>query len=323
MKLSTEIQVNPNPMNLNLGDSIGFLGSCFATEMADKCRRAKFNVLANPFGTIFNPISLAQNLTELIDNKPTNQFYNHNNSVHSINHAAAFHDSDETVLAAKLTAIVSQGHEFLKQTKLLVITLGTSFAYRLKTSNQLVGNCHKLPNQLFTKELLAKSDMVDALQLALLKLEQINPNVKIIITVSPVRHIKDGLVENSRSKGRLIDVAQTLVSRLTSVSYFPSYEIMMDELRDYRFYKDDLIHPSTLAIDLIWEKFATSIFSKTEFDQIQSIIKLLKVFDHNPVINNESAQQHKERLNKVVDKIAVMHPNLDLQPERLIIQQII
>jgi len=185
----------------------------------------------------------------------------------------------------------------------LIITLGTSWVYRNTETNEIVANCHKIPQKQFTKELLSVEVVKESLQSIIGLIASVNPNAKFIFTVSPVRHIKDGFVENNASKALLISAVYQIVNRQRSkVNYFPSYEIMLDELRDYRFYAEDMLHPNQIAIDYIWMKFLETYIKEEEFNMMQQVGDVQKALQHRPF--NPNSESHQQFLEKVKGKIA-------------------
>ncbi|MEQ9231951.1 MAG: GSCFA domain-containing protein, partial [Cyclobacteriaceae bacterium] len=246
-----------SPIKISLADSVVSMGSCFADSIGSKLSDHKFNILSNPFGTIYNPISLCDlfndeiNDSEIIENKGVYYHWQAHGEISALT-------KDD--LLENLNSKRQNLKAALLKADWLIITLGSAFAYRLKSSQKIVANCHKVPQSEFTKELLSIEAMAESLSNAFQQLKTQNPSLNIIFTVSPVRHTRDGLVENNRSKARLMEVSRELSQSNDWITYFPAYEIMVDELRDYRFYAKDLVHPNEEAIDYIWKRFGETYF---------------------------------------------------------------
>lgn len=294
MTFHTEIPLQSQKFDqIDYNSKVLFLGSCFSENIAEKFSYFKLNNLVNPFGILFHPNAIETFITNAINAKEyteTDVFY-HNELWHSFEaHSRLSHRSQEYVLKALNTSIEAT-HNFLKDASHVILTFGTSWIYRDIASDALVANCHKLPQKKFLKELYsvdqvkASLDAIDAL------IKSINPEVTIINTVSPVRHIKDGFIENNLSKAHLISAVNDLCGSSKRQFYFPSYELMMDELRDYRFYGEDMLHPNQVAIDHIWERFKTVWISEEAFDTMKEIDGIQKGIAHRPFHPDSDAHQ--------------------------------
>jgi len=304
---------------INLKNSIVAVGSCFADSIGAQLADYKFQVLSNPFGTIYNPLSLTQLLSDQIDEQAVVE----SQGVHF--HWQA-HGAVSALNARELHTIMHLRRQEL-QARLqtadwLIITLGSAFAYRLKSTGQVVANCHKVPQSQFTKELLSVQEMTDVLMLTVNKLAANNPRLKTILTVSPVRHIRDGLIENNRSKARLIEVAHVLCEQLKNVHYFPAYEILMDELRDYRFYANDRVHPSEEAVRYIWNRFSEAYFDDATRAFIADWRQIRSALQHRPFQPHAASHQQflrstLEKLNQLADKVDV-HAEVSLLQKQLL-----
>ena len=291
---------------INLKDPIYLSGSCFSDEIGELFVRSKFNTLSNPFGTIYNPHSIFNTLTANIRKEDVIE----NNGVfyHWSTHGEVSGLSKEEVVNKLMERLdKSQGH--LAKSKWLIITFGTSWVYRYNKTNEVVANCHKIPNTSFDKELLPTDTIVEKFLQAKKALDQFNPEINIILTVSPVRHAKDGLAENNRSKAQLIEAAHQITAQFDRVSYFPSYEIVIDELRDYRFFKEDMVHPSSQAINYVWKRFADTYFDEETSQFMEDWNKVLSALNHTPLLATSTQHQkflqatlkNLERLNDMVD----------------------
>ena len=218
---------------------------------------------------------------------------------------------DKNTFLNSLNELIDVTHQQLNNATHIIITLGTSWVYRNIETNEIVANCHKVPQKQFTKELLTISEIEESLENIISLVQSVNPNCKFIFTVSPIRHIKDGFVENQRSKAHLITALHSSNFQLPTSSYFPSYEIMMDELRDYRFYAEDMLHPSQTAIDYIWIKFFENYISESEFSLMNEICEIQRALKHrsfNP--NTESHLKFLENLNLKIEKIKEKFPEV-------------
>lgn len=304
-----DFDIPDSDKKIGLGDSICLIGSCFSDEMGVILNDHKFNCLSNPFGTIYNPYSIFKLITDRVSDdeiiESQGVFY------HWDAHGAVSGLSKDDVIA-EFQERRKKTQQFLAKANWLIITLGTSFVYE-HSEVGIVGNCHKIPASSFTKRLLTQTEITDQFTILLSHLEKINPAINILFTVSPVRHIRDGLVENNRSKAILIDAIHGLCERHQNVEYFPSYEILIDQLRDYRFYADDMIHPSTAAIDFIWRKFGAVYFNNETKNLVKEWASLRSAIHHKS-FQPESAS-HQKFLIKTLDKANKLNEKIDLSVE--------
>lgn len=275
------------------------LGSCFAQNVSKKLKQYLFNVSENPFGIVFNPMSLAKQLRVLSGETFQPNIYFENERYFSFDFHSSFSGIDKKEVEQNMQQSIELGKQDLAQSDVLVLTFGTAFYYMHQTEG-LVNNCHKITNNQFTKQLASVEEMKDAL-LPIIKQWLIEKQRReVVVTVSPIRHWKDGAVENSRSKASLLLLCQALEQNLPSVTYFPSYEIMMDELRDYRFYAEDMLHPSQQAIDYIWQILCEQRFK--EKDQLfKQIDKVRLGLNHKPF--NPLSESHKTFLHNIEQQI--------------------
>lgn len=319
MQFRTELNLLPLQTRIQYTDSIFLIGSCFSQNIGSYLQKYKFNITSNPFGTIFNPISIAKVLEAAALEAPCDRQDLHQSQgrwVHPDFHSILSDSNPETTLD-RIQQTTHHVHQRLQSAKVVFITLGTSHAYVLKEKKSIVANCHKLPAQLFEKILLSPDDCIKALSKSMALIQKINPNVHFVLTVSPVRHIKDGIVENQRSKARLIEVTHTLIDMSPdSVSYFPAYEWLMDDLRDYRYYADDLVHPSDLAIQYIWEKFYQHYFDKNTIEIMTEVGDVIKASHHkhfNP--NSEETVRFKQQYVQRIESLENRYPFLHFDEE--------
>ncbi len=292
MKLSTEVPLKPISDPIDYNSQLVCLGSCFAEHISKKLDDFKFRVTSNPFGILFHPEAILNVVEKAVNNQEfiLDDVFQHHQKWHSFfSHSRLSRNSSAEILAI-LNSAKSELQQAITESSHIVITLGTSFIYREKFSGHGVANCHKLPQDQFEKKLSAIEELKQILSQLILNFEKLNSEVKLIFTVSPVRHTKDGMVENQRSKAHLISALhEVLEEKSRSCFYFPSYELMMDEFRDYRFYDRDLIHPNALAVDLIWEKFKTNFISERVYIDMGKVEKLQKSIAHRPSENKGEA----------------------------------
>lgn len=279
--------------------------------MADKFAYFNFRHLANPFGILFHPLAIEKFLQFAVDApqfSETDVFF-HNELWHSFDAHSDLSATGKEEIIGNLQNAVTSTNQFLSEATHIIITLGTAWVYRNNSSGNLVANCHKVPQREFSKELLTAETIVGSLKNSIGLLRKINPEIQIILTVSPVRHIKDGFAENQWSKAHLLTAVHQVLDNQSShyqlaTSYFPSYEIMMDELRDYRFYAEDMLHPNQTAIDYIWEKFSRSWVSETAFPVMEDVIAIRKALAHRPF--NPDSESHRKFMATTEEKIATL-----------------
>lgn len=287
MKFSTPVEIEKIPENwlLSHSDEILLLGSCFAENIGDKFSAAAFKSTVNPFGTLYNPLSISSALARLISGKnfEKSELFFASGLWQSFSHHGRFSSPDKTETLSAINSEFSAASEKLQKLNFLIITFGTAWIYRLKSTGEVIANCHKLPAQNFLRARLTVAETVEALADVFEKLLALNPDLKIILTVSPIRHLKDTAHGNNLSKAVLLLACEELERRFPSVKYFPSYEILLDELRDYRFFADDLVHPSPIAVDFIWEKFSQNFFSQKTLQNCEKILRLRRAQNHRPL----------------------------------------
>lgn len=285
MNLLTQIHLPKASWRVTHQDLILLMGSCFAENIGSKLEENKFNIDINPFGTLYNPASVASALRMLLhpEQFSATDLFEQDGIFHSFAHHSRFSSSSKEECLDKINRRLFASSEFLRKTSRLIITLGSAYIYRLKSDKRIVANCHKLPERLFDRSMLSVSDIIDDWKRLLLMLWEQNPELKILFTVSPIRHWKDGAHGNQLSKATLLLAIDTLQQEFTEqIDYFPAYEIMMDELRDYRFYADDMLHPSALAVDYIWERFYESRFPRETQNLLKTWQEIRKAIEHKP-----------------------------------------
>lgn len=307
MNLKTEIKLPTYPFSVSHEEKIISFGSCFSENIGRKLLDNKFDVCINPFGILFNPISVCKAINQCVVN------YRHKESdldsnqeiQFSYSHHSSFSSLNKKETLQLINEGIKKGNKYLKKSKTLIITLGTAWVYRLKETNEVVANCYKIPQNQFNKELLSVADIVNTLNNSIANLKEKNPEINIITTISPVRHWKDGVVENQQSKATLHLAFKEINESNDNCHYFPSYELMMDELRDYRFYAKDLLHPSEIAIDYIWEKFGDSFFTEETKKLNKRISQIQKEKNHRPF--NPESTEFVEFSKQLVEKENQLH----------------
>lgn len=293
-KYQTEVHLPCFEARVGYTHPFMMMGSCFATNVGERFIRLKLPVMVNPFGVIYNPLSVASCIKKLVDGQPlgADDLFEQHGVWNSYAHHSSFSAVDREECLAKINQALASGSIMLRESSHLTITLGTSWAYRLKATGEVVANCHKTKAAEFDRFFVEVNHSVEALSEAIAAARAINPSLKVVLTVSPIRHVKDGLVENQRSKASLIVACHTLCAQLPGVGYFPSYEIMMDELRDYRFYADDMVHPSAMAVDIIFKKFVHSAVNALSVEAMDEVDKIVRAVEHIP-FNAEGAEYRK------------------------------
>jgi len=312
MQFRTQIPVSLSPFPIDYSAAIVSLGSCFAVNIAQKLAYYKFQNSCNPFGIIFNPVSIEK----LIERAVKKVFFTekdvffHNDLWHCFEVHSELSNPDKEVFLDLLNQLVEDTNQQITQSTHFLITYGTSWVYRNIENNQIVANCHKLPQKQFTKEILSVEVIQTAIQNTIRWIHTVNPEAKFTFTVSPVRHIKDGFVENQRSKAHLISAIHATHNLKGIIyNYFPSYEIMMDELRDYRFYAEDMLHPSTIAVDYIWEKFKETTIAESVFTVMDEVGTIQKGLAHRPFNpHSESHLKFEANLQKKITKLESQYP---------------
>lgn len=304
MQFRTQIPVSRIDSLINYHSKIVSLGSCFAVNMAQKFDYFKFSAASNPFGILFHPVALENFIRFSLEEKEFNDtdVFFHNDLWHCFDAHSELSHPDKEILLHNLNALLFQTRQNIRKASHIIITLGTAWVYRSLNTNNLVANCHKLPQKQFSKELLSIQKITESLNTILSLLENHNPDVTIIFTISPVRHIKDGFIENQRSKAHLTAALHDIVENHKNHYYFPSYEIVMDELRDYRFYKEDMLHPNQTAIDYIWQRFSEACIATETQAIMREVDTIQKGLNHRPF--NPESRKHLDFLSKLQEKIS-------------------
>ncbi len=322
MNFRTKIEIKKFENQINYSSKIISLGSCFAENMSDKFNYFKFQNSVNPFGIIFNPVSIENLIFRIVNNTKftENDIFFHDDNWHCFEVHSSLSYPNKEVFLTNLNQILKDAKTKLEQATHIIITYGTSWIYRNKNSNNVVANCHKVPQNQFEKEILSIETIKKSIENSIHLIKNSNLNCNFIFTISPVRHLKDGFIENQRSKAHLISGFHQIIIDYTprysrenwNLNYFPSYEIMMDELRDYRFYKDDMLHPSQMAIDYIWEQFVKSALDQNAYLTMNEVDSIQKSLLHKPFnVNSERYLMFKEILQTKINNIQKTLPNIE------------
>jgi hypothetical protein len=318
MDFMLDINIPAPKETINYREPVLLTGSCFTEHIGNSLQELKFDVLQNPHGILFDPSSVATSLVSYVQNKQytANDLIYLNELWQSWQHHSRFSHVDQETCLRNINASQQRAHEFLKQAKWLIITLGSSFSYRLTENSQPVANCHRAPGQWFRKHLMTIEEINSALDNSLYQLFKFNPSLRVIFTVSPVRHIRDGVIDNNRSKARLIEVVHHLVNKFDRLYYFPAYELVVDVLRDYRYYDIDMVHPNYPATSFVLEKFMryhTDTESQQLAVEVQKIViaRKHKAFHPATEAHKKFLQAHLEKAKELQQK----YPFLQLQEE--------
>ena len=304
-------------------DKILLIGSCFSENIGSKLNTHLFNVLENSHGVLFNPISVANSLTDCIAQKTYQEadLFSLNEVWNSWQHHSRFSGLTINETLDKINSSIHQGHQFLKTTDHIVITLGSAWVYQLNhqssfTVGQVVANNHKAPSNWFDKRLMQPNELIELLKNLVKHLLSFNPHLHIVFTISPVRHLREGLVENNRSKAVLIHAVHEVVDTLENIDYFPSYEYIMDDLRDYRFYSEDMVHPNYAASNYVWEKLVETYMNEETQNIMKQVAELQLAMQHKPFFAGSA--QHQEFLHNCVaktERLLSLYPYLALDDQ--------
>ena len=313
------LEFTPKPFDnrINHQQNLLLIGSCFTEQIGTKLANHKFTVLDNPNGILFNPTSITKSISSYISNKQYTEadlFYQ-NESWNSWEHHSRFSHPDKKACLQGINDSQIKAHEFLKKADWLLITLGSAFVYELE-NKEVVANCHKVPTDKFKKRLLPVEEVFPGLQTMIEEAIAFNPDLRIIFTISPVRHLRDGFIENNRSKAILIQTVHQLVEKNSNCFYFPAYELVIDDLRDYRFFAEDMVHPNYAATNYVWEKFIQACIDEPSQLLMKEIAVIVAAKNHKPF--NPTSEQHKKFLQTNLEKVKKLQQQfsyLDLKEE--------
>jgi hypothetical protein len=306
MKFTTEIPILKSSHSIHVNDELVLMGSCFAQEVGEWFKQQRFRMVLNPNGIIFHPSVLARIIRRALNQEHYVGFewIQHNGLFHSFDHHGSCSEASAELLTQEANRKLTETRDALMKADTLIITWGSAWGYRWNATGEWVANCHKIPQQGFTKELAEASSIEAEWTNALHLLRQHNPKVNVIFSVSPVRYWRDGAHGNQLSKAHLLIAASRISNAFPCAHYFPSYEILLDELRDYRFYTNDMLHPSELAVDYIIEKFQDMFFVEEARDYVRQMEPLLKFIGHRPLhISNEVWGERLAEKEAAIDQL--------------------
>lgn len=305
MQFRTEVHFPEQTIKIQPQSAVFSIGSCFADMLANTFKDAQIQTLSNPFGTIFNPHSIANAIERIHKNQPYTEedLVEYKGCILSLHHHTRFDSPKAETTLQKINEELHNAHAFLRKANFVFITLGTSFAYEFLPQNILVANCHKIPNKFFRRVLLSQEKILQDVQKTISLLRNICPtNAQLFFTVSPVRHTKEGMMENQRSKAKLLCAIHDAIENETHCHYLPIYEIMMDDLRDYRFYKEDMIHPTEQAFRYIFDKFQKTHCTEECMAFIKENLKIMQSLLHKPA--DPQSAQYIDLKNELKNKIS-------------------
>ena len=323
MKFKLDLQASKSVVNIDHQSQIFLIGSCFTENIGTKLKANLFSVHENPHGILFNPMSVINALQDYIQHKTYTEqdLFEYNELYNSWQHHTKFSDLSAKATLHKINGAIGQAHAFLKTTNTLVITLGSAWLYSLtelapQGPGLVVANNHKGPSNWFSKSLMDPLELSLQLQNLIKELQSFNSKLHIVFTISPVRHLREGLVENNRSKAALIFAVHDAISKSVQTSYFPAYEYVIDDLRDYRFYAEDLVHPNYAATQYVWEKMIATYFSESTQHIMKQVGELQLAMQHKPF--NKASKAHQSFINNCLIKtkeLLAQYPQLPLQEQ--------
>ena len=318
MELRTTFNIEPSGDRITYNDSVIFIGSCFASSMGLGMQKGRMPVMINPSGAVYNPVSVIQTIENIISDRDfaKDDLFKFNGKWISFSHHTEFSSEDPVLLLDKINRKNREAASFIKKAGFMFITFGTSRVFRFTGTGSVVSNCHKVPASMFRSELLGVDETVGLWTRLLERLRELYPGLKVIFTISPVRHWKDGAHGNQVSKSVLFLIVEELLKHPSNPQYFPAYELVMDDLRDYRFYAEDMLHPSSSAISYIREAFETCYFDRKTLDVRNEIENIVKATEHR--FNTDSTANRESFAGQMIKKIseaAKKYPFVDLTPE--------
>ena len=319
MEFRTTVKTGDNRSWLHHSDNVVLMGSCFSDNIGAKMRGAFFHATVNPMGTLFNPLSITRAVKRLIDKEPMAgiDLFMQSGVWNSYDFHSRHSMPDKQATIDHMNDCIAKGHEALRDAQLLTITLGTAIVYRRRSTGEVVANCHKVPQHEFERKMATVSEMTRELDEMLNNLQEFNPSLRIILTVSPIRHIADGLDTNSLSKAALrVAIHEAIARHSEYCDYFPSYEIMLDDLRDYRFYSSDMVHPSDVAVEYIWQAFQATYLDDHSALAVARCERVHKRLQHRPMsTNRETVERFNNDTASVVRNLIKEYPYLAKNPE--------
>jgi hypothetical protein len=320
MEFRTKIDIEPSKLKITYSDKVMFLGSCFASNIGSKMAEGRMPVMINPAGTVYNPFSVINTIEAITSGKlvTRDDLYFHNSTWLSFSHYTDFSSDDPDHLINKINRNSKEAGMFLSSARVLFITFGTAWVYKLNETGRIVSNCHKVPSSYFRREMISVDEIVRLWNEQLDYLHATFPGLQVVFTISPVRHWKDGAHGNQVSKSVLFLAVEELLSHPSAPQYFPAYEIQMDELRDYRYYSDDMLHPSSLAINYIWESFSSCYMDEKTIRIWREASNIVKGAQHRiNVTGNSRTKEFAENMLRKISSIKAEVPEIDLSSEEV------
>ena len=319
MEFRTTVKTGENRSWLHHSDQVMLLGSCFSDNIGAKMHGALINATVNPMGTLYNPMSIARGVKRLIDCEPVagQDLFMQGGVWNSHDFHSRYSLADKQATIDRMNSSILHGHQCLQDAQLLTITLGTALVYRLRSTGEVVANCHKVPQHEFERKMSTVDEMKGVIDGMLTRLHAFNPQLRVILTVSPIRHIADGLDTNSLSKASLrVAIHEAIAHHRDYCDYFPAFEIMMDDLRDYRFYASDMVHPSDVAVEYIWQVFQATYLDDRSALAVARCERIHKRLQHRPMsANRETIERFNADTASVVRNLIKEYPYLNQNPE--------
>ncbi|MAZ35875.1 MAG: GSCFA domain-containing protein [Crocinitomicaceae bacterium] len=306
MNFRTELSWKAGDCGINHSSKLIFIGSCFADNFGGKFLALKFNVILNPNGIIFHPFPILETISRAIKDQPfsENDLVKRDDAIFSWQHHSQHFGSEKLQFLNSLNEQQKNLRNQLKSADYIFITFGTAWGFEVKSTGKIAANCHKIPSSNFDKKLTSNAEIASSGIEVIQLMQKLNPNIKIFFSVSPVRHIKDGIIENNRSKAELVSATHQIIEATTNTKYIPAFEWLMDDLRDYRFYGKDNVHPSEEAIEYIWEKLSATFFEEETRKAIHQIQEIISAVNHKPF--RSESKEHKRFLEKTISKIKTL-----------------
>lgn len=324
MKFRTEINPDKSLHPIDHNENILTIGSCFAQNIGEYFKNYRFNIMCNPFGVLYNPISIFNSFNLLLEKKVFSQedLMEHNSEWHSFYHHSNFSHHDPKICLEKINSGIKETFDFLNKADVVIITYGTAYVYKYISQGIVVSNCHKIPAEEFEHYRLSLDETKKVIEQNINLLKSVNNNIRIIFTVSPVRHWKNGAINNQLSKSTILLAVDEIVKSTKNCEYFPSYEIVLDDLRDYRFYNSDLLHPNKIATDYIWGKFSSTMFSDSCLPIMNAVEKIVKSREHK--VRNVNSENHQAFIKANIKKIETLQEkqlHINLSEDKLYFEE--
>jgi hypothetical protein len=319
MELRTTFSIEPSAWKITYNDPVMFIGSCFATSIGNQLELGRIPVMINPAGTVYNPVSVCNTIDTIISRKKydSGNLYKYEDTWISFDHYTDFSSANSKEILNKINSKSEEALKFLSGARFLFVTFGTARVFKWIESGKIVSNCHKIPSARFNHELLSTDYIISLWNDQLDKLKSLFPDLKVVFTISPVRHWKDGAHGNQVSKSVLFLAVEKMLEHSSKPAYFPAYELVMDDLRDYRFYDDDMLHVSNLAVDYIWEAFSGCYFDKATVNLWKEVAGISKAVSHRIQTDNKNQiKKFAENILSRIDLIAQKNPFVNLEKER-------